>query len=273
MTLLVLVVAGLVTGLVLGALGGGGAILTVPVLVYLVGQSAQEATTASLVVVGVSSLVGLLGHARAGNVRWRLGAAFGAAGVATAVLGTAVNRHVDERHLLLGFAVVMALAASAMLARGDDDRDAPDPVGGAGAATAATLVRTDLPRAPARSATVANVVAAGLVVGFLTGFFGVGGGFVVVPALLVALRLPMPVAVGTSLLVIGVNSAAALSARWGQPVDWAVVAPFTLVAVGATVAGQRLARRVPAPALQRSFAALLLGVAALVAGHSALSMI
>jgi uncharacterized membrane protein YfcA len=170
-TLLALVLAGLGTGVVLGALGAGGAIVTVPALVYLVGQGAQEATTASLVVVGVSSVVGLLGYARAGLVRWRLGAAFGAAGVATAVLGTALNRHVDDRQLMLGFAAVMVLAATVMLARvgGDGDgggeADAPQPGRDAGGRAAGTLVRPTAQLVTARSARVANVVGAGLLVG------------------------------------------------------------------------------------------------------------
>lgn len=270
MTVLVVVLAGLATGVALGALGGGGAILTVPVLVFALGHGVREATTASLVIVGITSVIGTLGHARSGTVRWRVGAAFAAAGVVTAVLGSAVNRLVDDRLLLLGFAAVMVLAATGMLTRGDPDGEVPAPGGPGGSRATDTLVRAV---SPPRSATVANVLAAGLVVGFLTGFFGVGGGFVIVPALVLALRLPMPVAVGTSLLVVAANSAVALAARTGQAhVDWAVVVPFTVVAVGAMFVGQRLARRVSGAALTRAFAILLLAVAALLAVHSVVTL-
>ncbi len=110
---------GLLIGAVLGALGGGGAVLTVPFLVYVLGQSVHDATTSSLVIVGLTAAVGTLGHARARHVRWRTGLLVGLAGLASAYAGTALNRQIDERLLLIGFAAVMSTAAVAMLVRAD----------------------------------------------------------------------------------------------------------------------------------------------------------
>lgn len=254
MTLALTLLLGAVIGISLGALGGGGSILTVPALVYVLGESARSATTASLVIVGVTSVVGAIGHARAGHVRWRAGLAFGLVGVAASYAGTALNHQVDSNMLLLAFAVLMLVAAAAMLRRAP----AAEPAAEATAGSVGTAVK---------------VIAAGLVVGFLTGFLGVGGGFVIVPALVMALAFPMPVAVGTSLLVIALNCAAALGARAGQgSFDWAVIIPFTAAAVVASLAGGLIAERVDARTLTRAFAALLVVVALYTAVRSVLAL-
>ena len=308
MSLLAAAALGLLIGAVLGALGGGGSILTVPILVYLLGQSGQDATTSSLVIVGVTAVLGALGYARAGQLRWRVGAAFGAAGIGAAFLGSLANRLVDERVLLLGFAGVMVLAAAGMRRRhacgtSSDCADSGDTKTSSNrgeAAAAPPEPATPLPVAsprgrtttldalapdlathnqpaaasarPARG-TVAKVVAAGALVGFLTGFFGVGGGFVIVPALVLVLGLPMPAAVGTSLFIIAVNSAVALASRGGQAhFDWSVIIPFTLGAVAGTVAGQHIAGRVSGQTLTRAFAILLLLVAGFIGIHSLLAL-
>jgi uncharacterized membrane protein YfcA len=269
----VALLVGLLIGGVLGALGGGGAILTVPALVYLLGQTAQDATTSSLVIVGVTAVAGALAHARAGRVRWRTGTAFGVAGILAAFAGTALNHRVDAHVLLLGFAGVMLVAATGMLlrARSDTKRadhpttSTPRPAGPAGAATTVAPHPAAL-RSRRDTAIAVKVIGAGLAVGFLTGFFGVGGGFVIVPALVMVLGFPMPAAVGTSLLIIAVNSAASLAARAGHAhFDWAVIIPFTLAAMAATLAGKRIADRLPGTTLSRAFAGLLLAVAAYVA--------
>ncbi|MGH3972726.1 MAG: TSUP family transporter, partial [Pseudonocardiaceae bacterium] len=121
MSIVAAVGLGLLIGAVLGALGGAGGILTVPALVYLLGQSAQDATTSSLVIVGLTALVGVATHARSGHVHWRTGIAFGIAGIITAVAGTALNRRVDEHVLLFGVSAVMIVAASGMLYRARRD--------------------------------------------------------------------------------------------------------------------------------------------------------
>ncbi|MGY1708790.1 TSUP family transporter [Geodermatophilus sp. SYSU D00758] len=252
---------GLLVGLTLGALGGGGAVLTVPALVHGLGQSAQAATTGSLLVVGTSAVAAAAGHARRGRVDWRVAAGFAAAGVPAGIAGTALNRQADGDVLLLAFSGVLLLAAAAMLAQTRSAAQQPVPVGGAGAP----------PPRPGRSRwrRAAEVAAAGLVVGLLTGFFGVGGGFVLVPALTLAIGLPMPVAVGTSLVVISANSGIALLARAGAgAVDWAVIAPFSLAAIAGALAGTRVADRLPARALTRAFAVLLVAVALYTGGTS-----
>jgi uncharacterized membrane protein YfcA len=280
---------GLLIGAVLGALGGGGAILTVPLLVYVLGQSAPDATTSSLVIVGLTAAVGTVGHARARHVRWRTGIVFGLAGLVSAYAGTALNRQIDERILLVGFAAVMVAAAVGMLVRagngvGSPAAEMPEALtinahrpGGANLGSSGVL----LAAAPAAVRTpssqtlqMVKVVAAGLAVGLLTGLFGVGGGFVIVPALTLVLGLQMPVAVGTSLLVIVLNSASALAARaGGAHFDWAVIAPFALAAMSGTVIGKRIADRLPHATLNRAFAVLLLLVAAFVGGHNGLALL
>ncbi len=269
---------GVIIGVVIGALGGGGSILTVPLLVFALGMGAQEATTASLVIVGVTAAVAAVGHARTGHTRWGTGLSLAAAGVPASLLGTRLNRLVDENVLLLAFAGLMLLTAAAMLVRtrsDDDDHDESDGAStqgrsgsgsGSGSGGTATAVRP----AGAQRATVRKVwwrlVAAGLLIGFLTGFLGVGGGFVIVPVLVIALGFPMPAAVGTSLLVIAVNSGVALAARSGHDsFAWDVIVPFTATAVLGSLLGKKVADRLPPATLTRAFAVLLVLVAGYVA--------
>lgn len=260
---------GLLIGLAMGALGGGGSILTVPALVYLLGLSAQEATTASLVIVGVAAATASLSHARSHHTRWGAGTLLALLGVPASLIGTALNRSVDPNALLLSFAVVMLLAAVGMLARawsvaraGSGSRAEID----AGVTTGASAVRS-------RTGQAWRVAAGGLGVGFLTGFLGVGGGFVVVPVLVVLLGVPMPTAVGTSLLVISLNSAVALAARTGHgSFAWEVIAPFTTAAVCGALAGKRVADRLSPGTLTVSFAALLVAVGAYVAIRAVLAL-
>ncbi len=270
MTLVWIVVLGLLIGGVLGGLGGGGAILTVPALVYIIGQSAEAATTSSLVIVGLSAAVGVLSYVRADRVRWKLGLTFGVVGLPATWLGSFLNHRVDGDLLLLGFAAVMLLAAVAMVfdssKRGGRDADVTVPV--TDGAVTDGAVREPAVSRPAAPSPVA-VVAVALVVGMLTGFFGVGGGFVIVPALVLVLRVPMHAAVGTSLFIVALNSATALMARAGTAhFDWMVIVPFTLAAMVATLAGKRVADRLPARKLQIGFAALLVLVAVYTAWQS-----
>lgn len=254
------IVLGLLVGAVIGGLGGGGGVLTVPVLVYVLGQSAQDATTGSLVIVGSTALIAVLARVRSGDVAWRTGLALGAAGIPAATFGTLVNQRVAEPVLLLSFAVLTVLAAVALLLGGPDPDPEPEPA--TGGVTVATRPVT---------ARAAKVVGYGIAVGFLTGFLGVGGGFLLVPVLVVGLRLAMVPAIATSLLVIAINSAAALATRAGvAQFDWAVLLPFTAAAVAGSLAGKRVADRLSGRTLQRSFAVLLLAVGAYVAVRSLL---
>ena len=296
MLAIIAIPAGLLIGLSLGALGGGGSILTVPALVYLLRQPAHAATTASLLIVGITSLAGMAAHWRAGRVRPAQGITFGALGIAGSYAGTRLSASIRPDLLLTLFAVLMLVAAAAMLRRRrstapapapaqaaaepgrppEDDRDrlpvSPQPGG--------TRVVTMDPQAPPAPAAepglpagrrpgapavrqALKVAAAATAVGLLTGFFGVGGGFVIVPALVLALGFDMPTAVGTSLLVISVNSAAALVARLGAGVhvDWPLIGVFTLAALFGTLGGNRVASRVSAAKLTTAFTVLLVAVA------------
>ncbi len=263
MTLLLAVACGLVIGVVLGALGGGGSILAVPALVYVLGESAQDATTASLVVIGISSAIGAVSYHRDGHVRWRVGLVFGVVGIGASFGGTALNRTVDEGVLLASFASVMAVSAAAMLVKswsGRRSRTAAQPSAG-GDADGSTLVAT---RSRAQLMVAAQVVITALLVGFLTGFLGVGGGFIVVPALVMILRYSMPVATATSLLIIALNAAVSLSIHAGSSpqFDWAIIVPFTAATIVASLVGKRIAARFSSNVLTLSFAIVLLVVAA-----------
>lgn len=284
---LIAVALGVAVGLVLGVLGGGGAILTVPALVHLLGMPAAEATTASLVIVGVAAATSSLTHARAGAVRWGTALVFVGVGVPATVAGAALNHRAPAAVVLVSFAVVMLASAAAMVHRTLKRPASPavvrllapagrvstaggglvaDGAVGAEGAGGAVAVRAPAapPRTPARQPLTARrrravpVAFAGLVVGLLTGFLGVGGGFVIVPALVLVLGLSMPVAVGTSLVVIALNSGVSLLARAGTAhFDWAVIVPFTVGAVAASFAGRPLAARLSPRAASLSFAGLL----------------
>jgi uncharacterized membrane protein YfcA len=248
MSLLEPVAMGFAVGLVLGGVGGGGAILTVPVLVYMLNQPVAAATSSSLFVVGLGAVVGLASYASSRRVAYRSGVIVAGAGVPTSVLGSLLSPHIDEHVLMLCFSALMALAAAALLVR---------PV---------TSSRRQGPALElSETAYRGRVLAVGLVTGLLTGVLGVGGGFVLVPALVLVVGLPIDLAVGTSLLVIVCNSAVAAAARLGSTtahLDPAVVVPFTAGVMVATAIGKSLAGRMPAVAISRTFAGLLLVVAA-----------
>jgi len=246
---------GFLVGLSLGALGGGGSILAVPALVYGAGQRPREATASSLLLVGVAAVVGLRPHLRAGRVRVTTGVAFGTTGIPGSLAGTAVNHRLDADLLLLGFSALMAIAAWRMLTGCPTCTNVgeADALRGGGISVATKL-------APAR---LLAVGAAGLAVGFLTGLFGVGGGFVIVPALTLLLGLNMPTAIGTSLVVIAINSAVGLAARLGTAtIEWTVTLPFAAAAIVGVLTGGQLAGRLDPRRSLRWFATLLVAVAA-----------
>jgi len=263
-TWVVAVVAGALIGLSLGALGGGGSILAVPVLIAL-GQGAAQATTGSLVVVAVTSLAGAVTAHRAGNVLLARGVAFGLVATGGAVVGARASAAVSEDVLLAAFAVLMLVVGGMLAVRqwrgrgaaSDDDEPArraaiDDPI-----ITFSPTFACQCPRA-------LKVLVTGTAVGLLTGFLGVGGGFLVVPALLLALSLPIDFAAGTSLVVITITSTVALLARAGSGTspDWSLVAALTIAAALAAVAGARLAGRLDSKRLSAAFTALVLAVAA-----------
>ena len=271
--ILITLALGLLIGLSLGALGGGGSILTVPALVFALGLSAQQATTGSLVIVGVTAGIASVGHSRAGNTRWIRGSLLALVGVPASLLGTDLNRAVDPNVLLLFFAALMVIAGVGMLLRARSEQQSdPEPKSAfhADSNSTPTLTRSTTAR---KIGTAIPIIAAGLGIGFLTGFLGVGGGFIIVPALVILLRFEMPEAVGTSLLVIALNSAVALAARAGHgSFSWHVILPFTATAVLGSLAGKRVAGRINASTLTRAFAVLQFAVAAYVAIRAGLGM-
>ncbi|MFI1188998.1 sulfite exporter TauE/SafE family protein [Streptomyces californicus] len=238
-TLVLALIAGAAIGTALGALGGGGSVLAVPALIYLLGFSPASATTAALIIVAATSAIALYAHARDGDVAWRTGTLFALAGIGPAFLaGTAAGR-LPAAMLTGAFSVVAALAALRMLRPAGSE--------------------------PAGRVRPAKAAGAGAGLGAVTGFLGVGGGFLAVPALVGVVGLRMKQAVGTSLLVISVNSLAALAARTGAGGDelrWEVIAPFAGAAILGAWDGKRLASRITGQALQRVFAFVLLAVAA-----------
>ncbi len=272
---------GFLIGLSLGALGGGGSILAVPALVYAAGQDPKAATTTSLVLVTITALVGIIPHWRAGHVRLAAGTVFGLAGIGGSLVGSAWNEAVDADVLLLAFSILMLIAAYAMWRRLQKQSSAPPAApavrsAGAAAATPEQLSADSPGTAPIHLdlATAAKVVVAGSFIGLLTGFFGVGGGFVIVPALVLALGFSMPDAVGTSLIVIAVNSTVALATRLPSgTVEWGTVIPFTIASLIGVFVGSRLASTRDPSFLQRWFVILLVVIAVYTAISSIVALV
>jgi len=239
-----LIPVGVLIGVLLGSVGGGGSLLAVPALVYLGGQSVRGAQAGALLVVIAAAAIGSVSYLRRGEVRWRAGLAFGAAAAVSSLAGSLLARALDPDVLLLAFSPVMILGAAAMVgerARGESSfRPWRHGVG---------------------SRSAARVVLLGLAVGSLTGLFGVGGGFVIVPALVLSLGFAMTEAVGTSLLVIVIGSLVALFVRLHGGVDWATILPFAGAAALGVLLGSRLGERVSTDALTRWFALLVLATA------------
>ena len=230
-------------GLAIGLLGGGGSILTVPIFVYIVGLEPRDAIATSLLVVGVTSLFAMLSHARAGRVRFRTGLTFGAAGMVGAFIGGRLGGLLPAPALLLGFAAVMLAAGGAML-RG--------------------RVEASEATGPAEPA-LGRALQVGALVGLVTGTVGAGGGFLVVPALALLGGMPMPSAIGTSLLVIAMNSAAGLAGYLGHvDIAWSVAGVACVAAVAGSQIGAALSGRIPQAKLRTTFGIFVLVMAAVI---------
>ena len=228
-------------GLSLGLLGGGGSILTIPVFVYVLGFGAKEAIAMSFPVVGATSLVGAIGHWRAGNVEVRTAALFGLVAMVGSYAGARLAVLVTGAVQLTLLAVVMLAAAASML------RTRPATSGGEASGSGSKGRR------------LVTVAIAGVAVGMLTGFVGIGGGFLIVPALVILAKTPMKHAVGTSLLIIAMNSASGFLGYLEQvPIPWEFTALFTAVAIAGILAGTYLVRFVSQSTLRRAFAAFLI---------------
>ena len=238
------VLCGALVGFALGLVGGGGSILATPLLLYVVGVAgAHVAIGTGAVAVSAAALSNFTTHAAAGNVRWRSALVFAAVGVAGALIGSTIGKAFDGHRLLILFALLMLIVGSLMLRSRD-------------AAEAA-------PAYESRSDTM--VAALALLAGLASGFFGIGGGFLIVPCLLFATRMPMIAAVGSSLLAVTAFSVATAAnyARSGL-VDWPVAAWFILGGLAGGFAGMRLAVRLceQKDRLRRIFAILIFIVAA-----------
>ncbi len=250
---------GFFVGLTLGSLGAGGSILAVPLLVYAVQLEAKVATATSLIIVGSIALVGTVVNLRSGRVRILPGILFGLTGVTGSVGGSFLNKAVNPDVLLLAFSGVMVIAAWAMIRRSHRPTMVSKP---GDHETTGRPLKVDL-------RTVVKVLVAGSVLGFATGFFGIGGGFVIVPALALILGFTMHQAVATSLLVITIHATAALVSRIGAvDIPWDVVLPFTAAGLAGVVVGKRIADKIRSEILTRAFAIAILILAAYTAGRS-----
>ncbi|MDV8009163.1 sulfite exporter TauE/SafE family protein [Rhodococcus sp. IEGM 1318] len=246
MTLTLALILGVAVGILLGLLGGGGSILAVPVLVYVLGLPLSEAIPASLLVIGVASVTGAIPKVRARLIEWRLAAIFAATGIIGTLIGTVLGRHLPETAVMIGFAIVMIIAGIRML-RSNDDVGTACRTGNSG---------IDWRRCAPRS------VPTGFGVGVLTGLFGVGGGFLIIPALVLLLGIEMSVAVGTSLVVIVANSAAGLIAQAGElGGNWALTSAFAGAAIVGSLVAARFSTRIDTDRLRQWFAYLVFAVA------------
>lgn len=238
-TLLLDLILGFGIGAALGMLGGGGSILTVPALVYLVGQTPQAAVTTSLAIVGANSVMGAYFHRAQGTLNWRVALLFGGVGMVTAYLAAGLSKGVSPHVLMVAFSILM-LAVAALLLRG----------------------KTEPARAAEDALRLWKVAAGGAVIGVITGILGVGGGFLIVPALVMLVGLPMHHAVGTSLVIIAMNSAAGFVGHLeGFTVDLPLILVFAAAGLIGTFAGVRLGKRLNAAVLRRAFALFVIVLA------------
>lgn len=232
---------GLIIGLLLGMLGGGGAILAIPLLIYGFSFSATQATAASLTIVGIGALIGLSTQYAAGNVRLIAGISFGLLGIVGSFAGNKLSSNLNEALLLSSFAVLVLVVAITMILKVKN-------------------VKTPAQEGNSHQPKAVSVLLTATGVGFLTGFFGVGGGFAIVPALIFAMGFSMRTAAGTSLVVIAINSAVALAFKYSDlaTVDWAIVTPIIGATIVGAFSGVLLAKKIKATSLQLGFAGFLI---------------
>jgi len=262
---------GLIVGLALGLTGGGGSIFAVPMLIYGLSLSPTEAVPISLVAVGMTALVGGLHAIRTKLIVWQPAILFALGGVLGAPGGLAVARFIDDRWIVGGFAVLAVTVGTLMWLRArnhpEQSRAVRAEVERRGQRAVCVLSPDGRLRFSAPCAAVLAVV--GLLTGFLSGLFGVGGGFLIVPALVFVTRIGVHAAVGTSLLIISAIglSGAATSLIHGS-IDWAILLPFLAGGAVSMLAARRFAGRIAGPTLQRTFSMLiiLVGIAMLIDG-------
>ena len=246
--LVLAVLCGSIVGFILGLIGGGGSIMATPLLLYVVGLPPHVAIGTGALAVSANSFINFGGHARCGNVRWRSAILFAVIGMVGAAIGSTFGKTVDGQRLLFLFAILMVVVGIMMLRRGARPQ-----------ATGAAVVETFNPAALVR------ISAAALLVGMLAGFFGIGGGFLIVPGLLFSTGMPMIFAVGSSLLAVGsFGLTTAVNYGWSGLVDWPVAAEYIAGGIVGGLVGMRLCNYL-APrkaALNKVFAGLVFVVAA-----------
>lgn len=237
----------LLVGIVLGLLGGGGSVLTVPILIYGLNVPVKQAIATSLCVVGLVALIGFISHARQRTVATRVALVFGPFAVVSAYVGAVLARHIPAHVQLVAFALV-GLMGSALMFRGTFKKSVED-----GDSTSYTFI--------ADARTLSLLALQGIGVGLLTGLIGVGGGFLIVPALVLIEKLPMRLAIGTSLLVIAMNAFSGFLGYMGTvTTDWYLVTWFTGIAAIGSIVGTLISGRVPPRQLRQVFGVLLIGV-------------
>ncbi|MBT8227763.1 MAG: sulfite exporter TauE/SafE family protein [Dactylosporangium sp.] len=264
MNIALTLVAAVVVGLVVGTLGGGGSILTVPLLLYVAQIPPRQAIAMSLFIVGTTCLAGLATHAHAGRVRWKTGAMFASGGMVGAYLGGRGAEYLPAALLLIGFGTMMAATAVAMLRPGTGRSAEPAGTrdGAAPGARRATAGRR-----------LGVILAQGTAVGSVTGLVGAGGGFIVVPALVLLGGLGMAEAVGTSLLVIAAQAFAGFAGHLhGVALPWPMTIAVTAVAVVSAVGGARLAGGIDERRLRQGFGWLVATMAVVVLAGQAYSL-
>jgi uncharacterized membrane protein YfcA len=273
----VVIIGALVIGLTLGLMGSGGSILTVPVLVYLLGHDGKVAIAESLAIVGGIALATMFPYAHSGLVNWRNVIFFGIPGMAGTYVGAWLSYFVSGSVQLTLFAVVMLMAAAIMfrkVKRGTTNLPAEDAHSG----SRSHVADPPLPQAPPPQA-FWIIGLEGVIVGILTGLVGVGGGFLIVPALVVFGKLPMRMAVGTSLAVIAMKSFSGfykyldILESTGASIDWATVGTFVLIGIVGSFAGHAVATRVNQVVLRRVFAVFLIGMGLFVLGKEGRKLI
>ncbi|HEU4879198.1 MAG TPA: sulfite exporter TauE/SafE family protein [Gemmatimonadaceae bacterium] len=236
----------LAVGFVLGLLGGGGSVLTVPILIYALHVPVKLAIATSLFVVGMVAFIGFITHVRQRTVAVKVAMIFAPFAVVTSYASARISKHVPPHVQLVLFALV-GLIGSVMMFRGTFRKSSgPD---------------TYVYEFKADRRTIVLLALGGIGVGILTGLIGVGGGFLIVPALVLVEKLPMRLAIGTSLLVISMNAMAGFAGYAGAvPIDWYLVAWFTGVAAVGSILGTLMSKRVPQQRLRQVFGVLLIGV-------------
>lgn len=250
------IISGAATGIVLGLLGSGGSIIAVPALLYLLHVEPKQAIAMSLGIVAITATIAAFDNWRRGNVDIRVAAVFGLFGVAGTFGGTRLGVHTPVALQLGLFAMVMLAAAWRMLKTKKQLLRQPAQLAGAGGPS------IDIAESENLKAHLGQIALLGIGVGALTGLVGVGGGFLIVPALVLLSGIPMKTAIGTSLAIVAANSSTGFAGYMGVvPVDWMMMVSFTAVTVAGSFAGTRLAHRVSQETLKRSFGVFLVFVA------------